>query len=709
MATGQYTDFPIDWKSLDASQVPYSNSASGMTATDVQNAIDELNTDLNAIDASDIPYDNTASGLTADDVQEALDELASEKQDTLTAGDGITILSDTISTDNDDTLTSAVQPAQAKAVGDALSLKADSDGNYENMTVGTADSVLGTPTTESVPYLFRRSASIGVRESDKIIGGTVAWNQLEKSNRATESKVSVTMTQNNNGSVTFNGTASANEVFYPGTISTANKTVKDHVYVWGCVLSATPTGFTPIFRIGETNSANAIRKASDSNLTLNVGYNIASGTVLSNVTAYSMCYDLTAMLGSQIAGYVYTLESGTSGAGIAWLRANGFGYILDNYHTYDSGSLQSVKTSAHKTVGKNLIPYPYASASGTTNGVQFTVNSDGSVTANGTAGAGNAYFYLFQNVPNIWNGCIMNGCPTGGALTGKYKMQFYDLTLNTGNDDIGSGSTITRPNGDNCQLVIIIAAGFTVSNLTFYPMLRYADADANYTPYDPHVYPLDSSLELRGIPKLDGSNKLYYDGDTYASDGTVVRKYGSIDLGSLSWEKDTTSLTYTVFKTPYGQDPTNRKPGSVNMVCSKYFSTFDSRGSLNTYDNAIATWNTSNSATVAIRDDSKASLTADQFKTAMNGVYLVYELAIPTTETADPFHDPQICSPYGTEEYVDTRDVPVPVGHETEYYADPVAEIERVAVQVPVPPTVAGSYRLTCTVSGGVPTYLWTS
>ena len=75
MATGQYTQFPIDWQSLDATKVPYSNTVSGLTATDVQNAIDELNTDLNAIDASTIPYDNTTSGLTADDVQEAIDEI----------------------------------------------------------------------------------------------------------------------------------------------------------------------------------------------------------------------------------------------------------------------------------------------------------------------------------------------------------------------------------------------------------------------------------------------------------------------------------------------------------------------------------------------------------------------------------------------------------------------------------------------------------
>ena len=47
--------------------------------------------------------------------------------------------------------------------------------------------------------------------------------------------------------------------------------------------------------------------------------------------------------------------------------------------------------------------------------------------------------------------------------------------------------------------------------------------------------------------------------------------------------------------------------------------------------------------------------------------YLVYELATSTTETADPYQIPQILDPNGTEAYIDTRDVPIPVGHETFY------------------------------------------
>ena len=65
--------------SVDASDVDYDNSVSGLTAADVQAAIDEVQAEIAAIPstvaASAVTYDNTVSGLTASDVQAAIDEL----------------------------------------------------------------------------------------------------------------------------------------------------------------------------------------------------------------------------------------------------------------------------------------------------------------------------------------------------------------------------------------------------------------------------------------------------------------------------------------------------------------------------------------------------------------------------------------------------------------------------------------------------------
>lgn len=65
-----------------ASDVSYDGTTSGLSATNVQSAIDEVVSDIPTVpetyQASAITYDNTSSGLTADDVQDAIDELKSD-------------------------------------------------------------------------------------------------------------------------------------------------------------------------------------------------------------------------------------------------------------------------------------------------------------------------------------------------------------------------------------------------------------------------------------------------------------------------------------------------------------------------------------------------------------------------------------------------------------------------------------------------------
>ena len=60
--------------------------------------------------------------------------------------------------------------------------KADADGTSPNLTAGNALQLVSTVGVEDqVPYNFRASgggADIGDRETDMIVGGTVAWNQI---------------------------------------------------------------------------------------------------------------------------------------------------------------------------------------------------------------------------------------------------------------------------------------------------------------------------------------------------------------------------------------------------------------------------------------------------------------------------------------------------------------------------------------------------
>ena len=70
------TEFENDPNPIPSSKVGYDNTESGLEATTVQGAIDELDSKIKASDeASEITYDNTESELEATNVQSAIDEL----------------------------------------------------------------------------------------------------------------------------------------------------------------------------------------------------------------------------------------------------------------------------------------------------------------------------------------------------------------------------------------------------------------------------------------------------------------------------------------------------------------------------------------------------------------------------------------------------------------------------------------------------------
>lgn len=173
-------------------------------------------------------------------------------------------------------------------------------------------------------------------------------------------------------------------------------------------------------------------------------------------------------------------------------------------------------------------------------------------------------------------------------------------------------------------------------------------------------YPLDD-IELRGILKLDGNNNLYYDGDTYSSSGEVVRKYGIVDLGTLDYTK-ATSGDVIVF---YARLPLTSIYLTPNILCSnKYIGVSQYWAFLNDKQLSIGV---DEPYFVGIRDTDYNNADASTFKTSLSGVYLVYELATPTSESAQAFNNPMLVDGNGTEEFVDGRTVEMPVGHDSFY------------------------------------------
>ena len=404
------------------------------------------------------------------------------------------------------------------------------------------------------------------------------------------------------------------------------------------------------------------------------------------------------MLGSTIADYIYNLEQATAGAGVAFFRK----YFPKPYYPYDSGTIKSVEgVSAHKTVGFNAFNPQNA-----IRGKRF--GASGKAMGDRATGSISDYFRVVPNT--VYYAKNVSGSGIGDTFV------YYDSDKNW----VGTYSI-----SGNAQ----VSGTFTTTSDAYYMRFQYETADEDtvciniswdgerngeYEPYVEHSYPLDDSLTLRGIPKI-ANGKLYYDGDTYESDGTVTRKYGIVDLGTLNYT-DNGAITggrqfYTIIN--------EKKIGTTNIRSSNFVAVALSEtiGEMSGRDtNKIVAFNTTITS-------------AASFKTAMSGVYLVYELATPTTETADTFVNPQIVDDFGTEEYITTSIVPV--GHSTKYTNNLKAKLEMspespsgdglylvqqssgqnayVQYISPVPsnPSTDGTYVLKATVSGGTATLTW--
>ena len=135
--------------------------------------------------------------------------------------------------------------------------------------------------------------------------------------------------------------------------------------------------------------------------------------------------------------------------------------------------------------GKNLLKN--TATSRTLNGVTFTVNADGSVTANGTASA--RAIYDIGSISEA-DSYILNGCPSGGGSTTYGIFVSMEKTGETTQyeNDYGSGAGFQLQSGWIARIRVDIKSGQTVSNLTFYPMIRRADIlDDTYEPYHESV------------------------------------------------------------------------------------------------------------------------------------------------------------------------------------------------------------------------------
>lgn len=138
---------------------------------------------------------------------------------------------------------------------------------------------------------------------------------------------------------------------------------------------------------------------------------------------------------------------------------------------------------------KNLMPNNAVTV--VLRGVTWTINSDGTIKANGTASGGDSTLYYVSSSNDATAGItIPEGkytytCLTSAGSDSTFRSEIYNLTNSYRIGwDYGEGVTFTRTAATKVLGSINIRSGQTVTNEIFKPMLRPAAvADPTYVPY----------------------------------------------------------------------------------------------------------------------------------------------------------------------------------------------------------------------------------
>ena len=259
-----------------------------------------------------------------------------------------------------------------------------------------------------------------------------------------------------------------------------------------------------------------------------------------------------------------------------------------------------------KSTGRNLIPYPYIETTKALDGITFTDNGDGSITAVGTA-TGNAYFILSSGI-DFGETDIL------GSSNGKY---------------VGSTRVFYNHTNKVVSLEFYVNDGFS-GNETFYPQIEFGENLTVWQPYAEEIYQLPQTLELGEWDSLNPQT-----GELVRATGRVVFD-GTEDWSNQEGHYDTATKMFFSNNTLITSKLANRIP-----ICSHFQSTYGLQS--NAVDKEGIQINSleqfSNFIYIKIDKSKLSSYNEAGFKAYLaeqyaNGtpVTLEYELATPATE-----------------------------------------------------------------------------
>lgn len=456
--------------------------------------------------------------------------------------------------------------------------------------------------------LYRVSVPSGAKLAtvQKYGGKSIVWNQRLPHTASSKTSYGITFTNNNDGSWTVNGTLNGEFAFVNLDIESgvikhyighkyycggaSNRVAVQIVHDGGVVLSFDGEQIkTLTTTITSTRSWTRI-------MTTDTGQFV-------NYRITPQLFDLTQMFGA-----------GNEPSTVAEVKA----LLPNDYYAFNTGEV--IHASIDKVVEQGVNVWNEETKFG------YYDASDGTYKSGSSQLCSNGYTEVIGNT-NYY------------CVGGSKRICFYDSSKSflsvTG--WLANG-VITTPS--NARYITITLGGSYGTTYNNDISINRISTDTSYHSYRHNEYPIPQaikSLEGYGWSAGNAYNEVDFERKKF------IKRVGRVDLGSLTWSKSST-YSELFYSTISGCKTDTSSGAGVHSLCGKYENYIGLFSNMPDKSNRCGGRYISSTINgeLLIKDSDYSSSTASAFKTAMNGVYLYYELATPIeidiTDILEPFN-----------------------------------------------------------------------
>ena len=493
----------------------------------------------------------------------------------------------------------------------------------------------------------------------EVAGNSIAYNQNSKISRTPATIGGLTFATNDDGSLSISGTSTGEESISIGDFAevsghkflaktdfiTGKPTASSGYWVkWKSVGYGKDYGDGIIFTANGTGNAKVI-------------FTVDSANTVVNSKLLIQLFDLT-LMGLDSVSTVEEAKSELLKRGID----------IDQYNPYSEGEIRNTTASGVKVNGYNLLNLERTEGTligfsntikrnfdlnkyyvgltrdgyySKTNVSSFEISGNQVKLKSNQNGYGIAFPMKVEPGKSYTLSATVTS-DTDGYNTGLGIGYYNSEGLNIGFTEIENQSAekskvFTTPS--SCSLIVVVLYASTHINLTTFSntCFHLSTLRTGYAPYKEPKAISFASTELLGAGEAHDTIEVV-EGDKVAGiqryNLVHVKRVGTVDLGTLpinSFIKGNESRWLIPVSAIAGiyRHTDNSKP--ANILCQKWITVNADSVSSSTGFNTIYIAN--GGTNIFIKDSTYDNMTIDQFKTAMNGVILNYELATPTRTT----------------------------------------------------------------------------